>query len=60
LDGEPGTVRRANLRLSLPGRARADWSRAPQFEIRNSKLSWLFSGIHFGMDDWGKFAFFLI
>ena len=26
----------------------------PQFAIRNSKLSWLFSCIHFGMDDWGK------
>jgi hypothetical protein len=29
-------------------------SRTPQFEIRNSKLSWLFSCIQFGMDDWGK------
>ncbi|MGB8371109.1 MAG: hypothetical protein ACLPYZ_18040, partial [Limisphaerales bacterium] len=23
-------------------------------KLRNSKLSWLFSGIHFGMDDWGN------
>jgi len=29
-----------------------DLSRTPQFEIHNSKLSWLFSCIHFGMDDW--------
>ena len=34
----------------------ADLSRTPQFEIRNSKLSWLFSGIHFGMDDWGNWG----
>jgi hypothetical protein len=25
----------------------------PQFAILNSKLSWFFSGFHFGMDDWG-------
>ena len=33
--------------------AETDWSRSPQFAIRNSKLSRLFSGIQFGMDDWG-------
>ncbi len=43
LDDEPGTMCRANFRLSLPGRAKADLSRTPQFEIRNSKLLWLFS-----------------
>jgi hypothetical protein len=25
----------------------------PKFVIRHSHLSWLFSGIHFGMDDFG-------
>ena len=49
----PARLCRANFRLSLPGRMKADLSRTPQFEIRNSKLSWLFSGIHFGMDDFG-------
>ena len=40
-DKFPALKRRAIVGLSLPGRAQADWSRAPQSEIRNSKWSGL-------------------
>ena len=37
-----------------PLRRKADLSRSPQFAIRNCQG--FFSGIHFGMDDWGEWC----
>ncbi len=53
--GRTGLSRQSDLSRRSPTKAEtAADQRIPQFEIRNSKLSWLFSCIQFGMDDRGK------